>query len=430
MLTGGKLQAWAVSSALILLSAEAHSAAFMLNEQSTVASGRSYAGGAAAADDASTIFYNPAGMTELKRAQAQAGAYMIAPRAEISNNGSTASVGGGAAAPFVGTSDQGFDPQASGSLYLAAPATTGLWVGLGVTVPFALANHYDSDFFGRYDSTRASLRAIDIAPSVAYAIHPQVSIGGGIDIQYMDAKLVNALPNPFDPSGSPTPATDGRFAAEGSDWSLGYNVGALFKPTDKVRLGLTYRSAITHKIEGDATTDFNGTHTVQGASTDLKLPDTVALGVAYDVTPTVTLLGQVGYYGWSRFKEVRLKFADGTESATTENFRDTWSLALGAEWAVARGWKLRGGMLYDRTPTRDQFRSTIIPDVDRLWASIGATYQISDTLALDASYQHMFAKEGPINRTNSFPTLSTTVQTVGTTDTSADIVGITLRMQF
>lgn len=428
MSTGDKLKAWAVFSALILVSADAHSAAFMLNEQSPAASGRSYAGAAAAADDASTIFYNPAGMTELKRAQAQASTYLIMPRAEISNNGSTASVGGGPGTSFAGSSDQGFDPQASGSLYLAAPAATGLWVGLGVTVPFALANHYDSDFFGRYDSTRASLRAIDIAPSVAYAIHPKVSIGGGIDIQYMDAKLVNAVPNP----AFLTPETDGRFAAEGSDWSLGYNVGALFKPTEKIRLGLTYRSAITHKIEGEATTDldFAGIHTVQDASTELKLPDTVALGVAYDVTPTVTLLGQVGYYGWSRFEEVRIKLADGTEPTTTENFRDSWSVALGAEWAVARGWKLRAGMLYDRTPTRDQYRSTIIPDVDRVWASIGATYQISDRLALDASYQHMFAKEGPINRTNSFPSLGTTVQTVGTTETSADIVGLTLRMQF
>jgi long-chain fatty acid transport protein len=428
MSTGDKLKAWAVFSALILVSANAHSAAFMLNEQSPSASGRAYAGAAAAADDASTIFYNPAGMTELKRAQAQASTYLIMPRAEISNNGSTASVGGGAGTPFAGTSDQGFDPQASGSLYLAAPAATGLWVGLGVTVPFALSNHYNSDFFGRYDSTRVSLRSIDIAPSVAYAIHPQVSIGGGIDIQYMDAKLVNAVPNP----AFLTPATDGRFAAEGSDWSLGYNVGVLFKPTDKVRLGLTYRSAITQEIKGEATTDldFAGIHTVQHVSTELKLPDTIALGAAYDVTPTVTLLGQVGYYGWSRFSELRLKLADGTEPTTTENFRDTWSVALGAEWAVARGWKLRAGMLYDRTPTRDQYRSTIIPDVDRVWASIGATYQISDTLALDASYQHMFAKEAPINRTNSFPALSTTVQTVGTTETSADIVGLTLRMQF
>ncbi len=165
-------------------------------------------------------------------------------------------------------------------------------------------------------------------------------------------------------------------------------------------------------------------------STEVKLPDTIALGVAYDVTPTVTLLGQVGYYGWSRFKEVRLMLADGTQPTTTENFRDTWSLSLGAQWAVAPGWVLRGGMLYDRTPTRDQYRSTIIPDVDRLWASVGATYEISESVALDFSYQHMFAKEGPINRTNSFPALFTTVQTTGTTETSADIVGLTLRMQF
>ncbi len=430
MMKGDRFKALAVFGGLILLSGEAHSAAFMLNEQSPSASARSYAGSAAIADDASTIFYNPAGMTELKRAEAQIGSHLIMPRAEISNNGSTASVLGNPAAPFTGTSDQGFDPQLSGHMYLAAPAAEGFWLGLGVTVPFALANHYDNDFFGRYDSTRASLRAVDLAPSIAYRLHPRVSIGGGVDIQYMDAKLVNALPNPLDPSGAPTPATDGLFSVEGSDWSLGFNAGALFKPVDNVRVGVTYRSAITHKIEGEATTDFGGAKTMQDVSTEVKLPDTVALGVAYDVTPTLTLLGQVGYYGWSRFEEVRLKLADGTQPTTTENFRDTWSVAIGAQWAVAPGWMLRTGMMYDRTPTRDQYRSTIIPDVDRLWASIGATYAISDSLALDFSYQHMFAKDGPINRTNSFPTLFTTVQTTGTTETSADIVGLSLRMQF
>jgi long-chain fatty acid transport protein len=430
MVTRDQFRALAVFAGLILLSGEAHSGAFMLHEQSPAASGRSYAGSAAIADDASTIFYNPAGMTELKRAEAQIGSNLIMPRAEISNRGSTASVFFGAPAPFTGTSDQGFDPQLSGHMYLAAPAAESLWLGLGVTVPYALANHYDNDFFGRYDSTRASLRAVDVAPSVAYRVLPQVSIGGGIDIQYMDAKLVNAIPNPFDPSGSPTPATDGLFSVEGSDWSLGYNVGALFKPMDNVRVGMTYRSSITHKIEGDATTEFAGSKSVQDFSTKVKLPDTIALGVAYDVTPTVTLLGQVGYYGWSSFKEVRLRLEDGTQPTTTENFRDTWSLSLGTQWAVARGWKLRGGMLYDQTPTRDQYRSTIIPDVDRLWASVGATYEISDSMALDFSYQHMFAKEGPINRTNSFPALATTVQTTGTTETSADILGLTLRMQF
>lgn len=393
----------------------------MLNENSTAASGRSYAGGAAIADDASTIFYNPAGMTELKRAEAQFGTYVIAPNADISNRGST-----GNGNPLTGQSGQGFDPQLAGHMYLAAPVAEGLWTGLAVTVPFALMNHYDKQFFGRYDSTRAAIRVIDIAPSIAYRLHPSLSIGGGIDVQYAEAKLVNAIPHP----ASFTPATDGQFTVEGSDWSIGFNLGVLFKPQSDLRLGVTYRSAIDHKIEGDATTEFLGSKTVQSFNSDFHLPDTAALGVAYDIHPTVTLLGQVSRYGWSRFNEVRLKLADGTQPATTENFRDTWSLALGAQWSMAPGWKLRGGMLYDQTPTRDQYRSTIIPDVDRLWASIGATYEISDSLALDFSYQHMFAKEAPINRTNSFPSLGATVRTTGTTETSADIVGVTLRMQF
>lgn len=415
----------------ILVSAEAHSAAFMLQEQSARASGKAYAGEAASPEDASTIFYNPAGMTELKRPEVQVGAYVMAPNAEIKNRGSNVSVFGNPATSFVGKDDQGFDPQAFGNLYLAAPASQGLWLGLGVTVPFGLAAHYDSDYFGRYDTTRANVRAIDIAPSIAYAIHPKVSIGGGVDVQYFDGKLVNALPNPFDPSGAPTPATDGRLALEGSDWSVGYNVGVLVKPVDKVRVGLTYRSAITHKLEGDATTTFLGATTVQAFSTDIKLPDTTQLGVAYDLTPTVTLYGQVNYYGWSRFKELRFKFADGTEATVQENFRDSWGASIGAAARVAPGWTVRGGLAYDQSPTRDnESRSTAIPDVDRVWVALGASYDFNESLTLDISYEHMFENSGTINRTNSFPTLATTVQTRGETETSSDVLGITLRMKF
>ena len=414
-----------------LFSAEAHSSAFMLQEQSARASGKAYAGEAASPEDASTIFYNPAGMTELKRSEVQVGAYMMAPNADIKNRGSNASVLGNPATPIVGKDDQGFDPQGFGNLYLATPAAQGLWLGVGVTVPFGLATHYDSDWFGRYDTTRASIRTIDIAPSVAYAIHPKVSIGGGVDFQYFDGKLVNALPNPFDPSGAPTPATDGRLAVEGSDWSVGFNIGILVKPVDNLRVGLTYRSAIDHKVEGDATTELFGITSVQGFSTEVKLPDTTQLGVAYDITPTVTLYGQVNFYGWSRFDELRIKFADGSEAVVPQNFRNSWGAAVGAQARVAPGWTVRGGFAYDQTPTRDnESRSAAIPDVDRFWIALGASYDFTESLTLDLSYEHMFENSGPINRTNSFPTLATTVQTTGETETSSDVFGLTLRMKF
>lgn len=419
--TTTKFQLCVIVGGFLMVASEAHSSAFMLNENSTTASGRSYAGGAAIADDASTIFSNPAGMTELKRAEVQVGTYMIAPNAEITNRGSNS-----AGTPFAGQSGQGFEPQLAGNLYFATPVSEKLWAGFAVTVPFALKNEYDKDFIGRYDSTSSDIRVIDLGPSIAYKIAPNLSLGGGIDVQYAKAKLIKAIPVTV------STTTDGEYTVEGSDWSVGFNVGALYKPRSDLRLGLTYRSAIDHKLEGDATTDVAALalHSVQGVSADLRLPDTTALGVAYDITPTVTLLGQVSYYGWSRFNEVRLKLADGTEQATTENFRDTWSLSLGAQWAVAPGWKLRGGMLYDQTPTRDQYRSTIVPDVDRLWASIGASYDITDSIALDVSYAHMFAKDGPINRTNVFPGGLPTVQTSATTETSADIIGLSLRFQF
>lgn len=416
---------------MLVLASEAHSAAFMLQQQGTKGSGRAFAGEAAVAEDASTIFSNPAGLTELKGPEFLVGAYVMAPNAEISNRGSTASVLAGPYNTFTGSADQGFDPQAFGHAYIAAPVNDKAWVGLGITVPFGLAVHYDPDFFGRYDTTRASVRTIDIAPTFAYQIHPRISIGGGVDLQYAEAKLANALPNPFDPSGRPTPSTDGLFTVEGSDWSLGFNAGVLFKPTENLRVGLTYRSAMSHTIEGDATTEFNGSKTVQGVSTDLNLPDTISLGAAYMLTPNLTLLGQINRYGWSRFEEIRLKLADGTQPTTVEDYRDTWGLSIGAQYRLTPALTLRGGMMYDQTPTRDVSRSTAIPDVDRLWAAVGASYSFAENIALDLSYEHLFAKDAPINRTNDFTsTLGTIVRTTGTTETSSDVIGLSLRIQF
>ena len=423
MVTREKMSALVVLGGLVACASDAHAGSFMLQEQGVKASGKAFAGAAAAAEDASTIFFNPAGLTELKRSELLIGGYAMFPNAEVSNNGSNT-----LGVPFEGNNGQGFDPQAFGHIYASTPVTQNLSIGLGVTVPFALANQYDNNFFGRYDSTRASVRVIDIAPTIAYAFSPQVSVGGGIDIQYADANLINSLPTGV----PPTVAGDGTFSISGKDWALGYNAGVLFKPMEALRIGATYRSATTHKLEGDATTEIPilSIRTSQAFTADLKLPDTISLGVAYDMTANLTLLTQVNRYGWSRFNEVRLKFADGTEAATTENYRDTWGVSIGAQYKLAPGFVVRGGVMYDQTPTRDEYRSVLVPDTDRFWAAVGASYSFSETLSLDMSYEHMFAKEEPINRTNSFPGGLPTVQTRGNTDTSSDVLGVSLRMQF
>ncbi|MGH7036050.1 MAG: OmpP1/FadL family transporter [Stellaceae bacterium] len=413
---------------------EARSSGFFLQEQSAAASGRAFAGDAAAASDASTIFYNPAGMTRLQgNIQGEVGLYMIAPEAKTSDRGSTVSVGGGAAQPVGGrSSDQGFDPSASGNLFVAAPLPQmrELWFGLGVTVPFGLKDHYALDYFGRYDATQAELRTIDIAPSVAYKVAPWLSLGAGLDVQRADAKLQTALPNPV-AGGGPSPASDGLFEASGGDWGLGFNVGLLLQPTDRLRLGFSYRSGIDHTLKGDSSTEIPGvTSSAQGVTASFKLPDVASLGAAYDVTPALTLLAQADYYGWSRFQDIRLKFADGTQQVISENFRDTVGFSLGTEWKVRAPWTLRAGVEFDPTPSPGSNRSTMIPDSNRTWLALGVSYEVSQHIGIDMSYAHDFSASAQINRTDSFPTLSTTVSTKGTTENSSNVVGLAMRVRY
>lgn len=419
-----------VAGAAAFMSVSAQGAGFALQEQSVKASGRAFAGEVAMADDASVMFYNPAGMTQLAGPQVYAGAYAIIPKAKLSDGGSTLAIGPFPSIPVGGLSaEQGFSAQPAGYMYGAAPIGEGLWAGIAVTVPFGLKNDYKTDYFGRYDSTKSTFIAIDVAPTVAYRLSDQVSLGGSINFQHADAELVNALPNPLAPGG-PSPATDGVFTAEGDDWSIGFTAGILVHATSDLRFGLSYRSSIKHRLEGDATTEFAGTTTVQGVSADVDLPELISAGFAYEATPDLTLLAQFNYYGWSSFEEVRLVFEDTTEAATVEDFRNVWGVSVGAQYVVDEAWTVRGGLEYDQSPSRDAYRSTRIPDADRIWAAVGATYRFSDRVAVDLSYVHMFVKSEPINRTNEFPLLVTTVETVGTTKTSSNVLGIGLRGSF
>ncbi|RMF09201.1 MAG: aromatic hydrocarbon degradation protein [Alphaproteobacteria bacterium] len=304
-----------------------------------------------------------------------------------------------------------------------------MWAGLAVTVPFGLKNDYKTDYFGRYDSTKSTFLAVDVAPTVAYRLSDRVSLGGAINFQRADAELVNAIPNPLAPGG-PSPATDGTFTVEADDWSIGFTAGILVQAAPDLRIGVSYRSSVKHRLKGDATTEFAGTTTVQELTADVDLPEIVSAGFAYDMTADVTLLAQVNYYGWSSFEEVRLELDDGSELATVEDFRNVWGVSVGAQVRVDESWTLRGGVEYDRSPSRDAFRSTRIPDADRIWTAVGATYRISDSVAVDLSFVHMFANSEPINRTTAFPLLATTVETVGTTKTSSNVLGIGLRGNF
>lgn len=414
----------AITSALALLGGvqTADAAGFYIKEQSVTGLGRAFAGESAVSEDASTIFFNPAGMTRLQGPEASAGVHLLVPRADLENRGSSVSTPAGTRP--IGGSDGGnpYDPTPVPNAYFAYPVMgRDLWVGLGVSAPFGLANKYDADWFGRYDSIETDLLTINVAPSVAYKVLDWVSIGGGIDIQYADAKLTNAV---F--TGTPT---DAIFDVEGDDWAVGYNVGILFEPLPTTRVGIHYRSRIDHTLEGDVKLSQGGRSLSNRPGTaDLDLPDIIAVGFAHDVTPALTVMAEYNWYGWSSFKEIRVKQAGQGDQVVTQDYQDTFSLAVGAQYKLNDEWTVRSGFQYDETPTVDGFRSTRTPDGDRYWLSAGLSYDVSDNFTVDVAYTHVFIADADINtsRTTGVVTTNTRASAEG----SVDIFAAALRYKF
>jgi long-chain fatty acid transport protein len=428
--------------AAVLPSAAALAGAFFHEAQSIRSAGRASAGVSAAADDAGTIFFNPAGMTRLSGPEVEVGSSLLLPRGEVENRGSTAQTPGtgGAVVPVTGPRDgDPYGPAIMPHAYAALPLMDRkLWFGLGISAPFGLVTDYEEDWFGRYDSTKSELTTIDVAPTLAFKLTDWLSAGAGLDVQHADATLENAVPNPTAPGG-PTSATDGRFRAEGDDWSVGFNVGLLVEPTPRTRIGLHYRSAIEHEIEGDATLSglappLDGLNGTVGASAELNLPAMASFGVAHEVTPELTLLGHISWYGWDTFDEIRLKFDDGrADVVEPQNYRDTWAIGLGAEYRLSDAWTLRGGVSYDQTPTSNSFRNTRVPDGDRYWIAIGASYELSDRIGFDVAYGHRFFENTDIDRSRTFfdgSAVESITRTSARAKTDADVIALALRISF
>lgn len=428
---------------------EANATGYFINQQSVRGLGRVDAGNVAAANDPGTIFFNPAGMTGLWREHDEThrnilglGASVIVPRSDLDNAGTTATTPGtlGTPVPVSGPnqsdpSDPAFVPQ----LYFARNMLNrDLVLGIGVTAPFGLSAEYDRDWFGRYDAIEASLQTVNVGPAIAYKINDVVSIGGGIDFQYADSELEVAIPNPLTPGG-PTPATDGTFRAEGDDWTVGFNLGLIIEPSSSLRIGLHYRSEMDHDIEGTATTSgltgplaaLNGT---TDATTTLELPWIAGVGVAWEVNHDLSLYGDVTVFGWSDQDEVRISFSNGAPDVVrTPNFRDTYAVALGAEYRLNANWQIRGGMKYDRTPTTDGSRDTTFADDDRFWLGIGATYQPSKAIAIDVAFTHVFVDDTQVVLDRDFFTgspLASSVAVDANVESTVNTIAIGLRYAF
>ncbi|HDP89902.1 MAG TPA: transporter [Thioalkalivibrio sp.] len=376
----------------------AHAAGFALIEQSASGMGNAFAGAAAIADDASTVWFNPAGMTRLNRDQIAVALHYIAPTAEYTDSGASTVPGGG---PDDTTDETGI----VGNFYYVRDLGNEVKFGLGINTPFGLASKYRPDWIGRYHAIESEIATLNINPALASKVTDRLSLGLGFNVQYIEAKLSSAV------DGTLVGQPDNGFAElEGDGISFGANFGLLYEYSERSRLGIAYRSRVAHKLEGDAKFDnLAPTPVAPGvtlfedtsASAAVDLPDSASVSYVRDVNDRLTLLADVTWTGWSSFDELRVKY-DSTQpdAVTTEDWNDVWRYSVGLNYRYSDTLTLRAGVAYDEEPIPGADRRTPrIPGNDRTWLALGFGYAPSADLQFDFGYAHLFVKDVDIDNT-------------------------------
>ncbi len=420
IIVDGRRATLAGAIALACLSPQVNAAGFAIIEHSAQGMGNAYSGGAANAEDLSTLWFNPAGAVKFEGLQSQAALHLIIP--EFDGRGSGALEAGGVAFPTGSEPSDGGVVAFVPATYVSYQVNEKLWAGLAINAPFGLSTNYDDDWAGRYQAIDSEILSFNIGPSLAFKVSDSLSIGVGVVLMYFDAKLPNAIDtNGAAASGlsaraqaaaaagdlvtaqalgaeaqgvlAGRPFDDSRAKNEADGWGYGFNVGLLFEPVNtadrEIRIGVHYRSEIEQDLEGKASFRLNPVLTPGGAvpvnlarddiSVNVDLPQKVSASYYHRVRK-VAFMGDVTWTGWSSLPELKIEYDGvgpfGTGEAVEEvDFEDSFRLSAGVAYYYNDRWTWRAGAAWDQSPTRNsRDRTARLPDNDRVWFSAGVGY--------------------------------------------------------
>jgi long-chain fatty acid transport protein len=429
--------AWSLVTVLLAAAPPAaHAAGFQLFEQSGRALGSAYAGEAAIAADATTIFYNPAGLTLLDGTQVAASGFLVWTHFFFENRGShlsdsvlnSAGVGGEPLTGGNGGNAGSAQPLSSG--FISHRLTDRVSLGLGVSTPFGLQTDWPRGWVGRYSARFAQVQSFNFNPSLAVRVTDWLSLGGGADAEYVNATLTNNIdvgsgcqvqgPKLHVPSAACIPVLhlqpqkiDAYANLKGNSWAAGYNFGALLRPTSSTRIGVTYRSRLQHDIEGFAEfrvpkngriVQTQGQLISTPASVPVTFPDRASISLFQQVFDDWAFLADFSWTHWSLFNKLQPHFANPKQLPLIEHedWNDSERYALGVVWTPSKVWTGRFGTAYDFTPIPDrEHRTPRIPDADRIWLTFGLGYRPTTRLHFDVSYGHIFSPR--VSTRNSTP---------------------------
>ncbi|POA19467.1 OmpP1/FadL family transporter [Pseudomonas sp. FW305-3-2-15-E-TSA4] len=389
-----------LSLAVTMASTQIFAAGFAINEHSISGMGTGYAGRSSSADDESTVYGNPAGMSRLTREQVTGGVAFLDAKTDISDASSSPNGGSnkGDMVPFTSV-PMGF---------YVKPIDEHWAFGLGVYVPFGLITDYEKGFGGRYFGSKSEVQVITFQPTVSYKFNDVVSIGFGPTINRIDGTLESNL-------SITQAAPDGKVKIKGDDTALGYNIGVLVQATDTTRLGLTYHSKVDYKLEGNTKVNYGvlgavGLSAQQKYDASLKIttPESVDFSVTQAINDRWNVYAGSTWTRWSQLKKITVEnsgvqpllagqFGEITEE---QNWHDSWAYAVGTSYQLNKEWVLRTGLTFDQSPTNNVDRSPRIPTGDRTIFSIGAGWSPTEDLTIDVAYSYLKEESVKIRNEN------------------------------
>jgi len=464
-----------IAAALAATSFGANASGYRFGAQSVAGQGTADANGAEAVD-ASTIFYNPAGLSRLDGTQITAGATVVVPHSTYNDNGSTHFTG----QPTNGTPAKDYAPDSvtAPSLYISKKINDQWAAGLGLYVPYGTKLDYGNTWSGRYALTNVKLESVTLNPSVSFKLNEHHAFGFGIDAEFMKAKLGQAVDVPGSIAalssgpgaaqgallikqiaalgGNPAllrSVQDGHGSNEAKDWGWGFNLGYMFTLDENTRFGLAYRSSISHQLRGSTVWDFSqvttdpivnkvlaaASHKVNSAAlVTLRTPETLSANVFHQFDAKWAGMADVTFTRNNRMGDLDIQFPGTGEGAEVirQQWKNTVRVSLGGNYTYSPALTLRAGVAYDESPVKSpELTHPALPDSDRMQYSVGANWKLTPRSSIDFAYSYLDFKDAKLNYTNQCNPLSTTCTgngetTRGTYQTHLSLIALSYNYKF
>lgn len=406
-----------LATAMLLAAGGANASAFQLAEVSTSGLGRAYAGEAAIADNASVVATNPALMSLFKTAQFSTGGVYVDSRINMSGNVDASLKSGSMQFTKYGSASWrnvvpgAFVP----NLYFVAPVNDKFALGAGMNVNFGLKSEYGDSYDAGIFGGKTALTAINLNLSGAYRVTEGLSLGLGVNAVYakaqiernagiivdnvQDGQVKSALnivvPGTKIPSYLTSKDKSVVSLQDRAAWGFGWNAGVMYQFNEANRIGLAYHSKVDIDFTDRTATSLGAKDIETGKTGDLTLtlPDYLELSGFHQLTDKLAVHYSYKYTHWSRLTKLYASYENGKKAFDKElQYSNNSRVALGASYNLDEKLTLRAGIAYDQAASRHQ-RSAAIPDTDRTWYSLGATYKFTPNLSVDLGYAYLKGKK-------------------------------------